>query len=81
VAKTGDIVVVGDDVYLGWVDYDRYIDGVIDEAMVWTRGLSEKEIKDLAKAKAISLKGKLTVSWGKIKKNTLSTHISLDIWD
>ncbi|MBM3235192.1 LamG domain-containing protein [Candidatus Poribacteria bacterium] len=67
VAKKGDIVVTNDDVYLGWVDYDRYIDGAIDEAMVWTRGLSEKEIKGLAAAKAVLPKDKLAVSWGKLK--------------
>jgi hypothetical protein len=66
-AKKGDIVVTNDDVYLGWVDYDRYIDGAIDEAMVWTRGLSEKEIKDLVAAKAVLPKDKLAISWGKLK--------------
>jgi len=68
VAKKGDIVVTNDDVYLGWVDYDRYIDGAIDETMIWTRGLSEKEIKDLVAAKAVFPKDKLTVSWGKLKE-------------
>ncbi len=68
VDKEGDIAVSNDDLYLGWVDYDRYIDGAIDEAMVWTRGLSENEIKGLAAAKAVLPKGKLAVSWGKLKK-------------
>lgn len=69
VVKTGNITESNKDLHLGWVDYDRYIDGVIDEAMVWTRALSEKEIKDLVTAvQAVSPKDKLAVSWGKIKE-------------
>ena len=67
VEKNGSILVVNDDVYLGWVDYDRYIDGAMDEAMVWTRGLSGAEVRGLAAANAVSPKAKLTVSWGKVK--------------
>ena len=69
-AKTGDIAVSSDDVYLGWVDYDRYIDGAIDEVMIWTRGLSANELRELASAKAVLPQTKLTVSWGKIKKSS-----------
>ena len=68
VAKKGDITVTNDTVNLGWVDYDRYIDGAIDEAMVWTRGLSESEIKGLVAARAVFPQDKLAVSWGKLKQ-------------
>ena len=51
---------------------DRYFDGLIDEVRIWSRALSEKEIKEnMNKGKsdllAVNKEGKLTNTWGQIK--------------
>ena len=67
-AKSGEIVVVDDNLNLGWVDYDRYLDGAIDEVMIWQRGLSEQEIQLVySQITSVSLLRKMATCWGKIK--------------
>ncbi len=49
----------------------EFLNGIVDEAMVFRRALSQDEVKesmDPAKFLAISVNGKLTSSWGAIKK-------------
>lgn len=48
--------------------------GMIDEVRLWNRALTEKEIntymdQDVGGALAVSLSGKLTTTWGNIKRN------------
>ena len=67
--ETGDIQVSTENLYLGWVDTERYIDGVIDEAMLWTRALSRAEILSLISTQqaVLSPEGKLAITWAGIK--------------
>ncbi len=52
---------------------DTFLDGIIDDVIIWDRALSEDEVADLAsgerpdKALAVKAEGKLTTSWGKVK--------------
>ena len=52
---------------------DTFLDGIIDDVIIWDRALSEDEVKELAneerpeKALAVKAEGKLTTSWGKVK--------------
>ena len=52
---------------------DTFLDGIIDDVIIWDRALSEDEVEDLAnesrpdKALAVKAEGKLTTSWGKVK--------------
>lgn len=55
----------------GTADQD-YFGGIVDEFRIWKRALDEKEIQynmesGHAQFLAVSLKGKLTVTWGEIK--------------
>ncbi len=52
---------------------DFWIDGMIDEVYFWERALSEDEVKELAGgavlgAVSVEAQGKLTTSWGHIKR-------------
>ena len=52
---------------------DTFLDGIIDDVIIWDRALSEDEVAELAsgtrpeKALAVKAEGKLTTSWGKVK--------------
>jgi hypothetical protein len=51
----------------------RYVDGILDEVVIWNRTLSDDEIRkamngELVNA-AVNTKGKLTATWGSIKKS------------
>lgn len=63
-SKSGTITVNNDNFAIGWVDYNRYFDGLIDEAMLWSRELTEKEIQG---ALAVRSGGKLADRWGYLK--------------
>ena len=49
----------------------RFWDGVIDEVVLYNRGLSEAEVAELYKnppvAQPVAPKGKLATAWGKMK--------------
>ena len=52
---------------------DTFLDGIIDDVIIWDRALSEDEVKELGsgdrpeKALAVKAKGKLATTWGKVK--------------
>ena len=52
---------------------DAFLDGIIDDVIIWDRALSEDEVAELAsgerpdKALAVKAEGKLTTTWGKVK--------------
>lgn len=50
----------------------RYVNGILDEVVIWNRALSDDEITKAMEGKlinaALSPKGKLTVTWGSIRK-------------
>ena len=52
---------------------DTFLDGIIDDVIIWDRALSEEEVEELGsgerpeKALAVKAEGKLTTSWGKVK--------------
>ena len=57
----------------GVVGADMFLDGIIDDVIIWDRALSEDEVKDLGsgerpeKALAVKAEGKVTTTWGKVK--------------
>ena len=62
----------------GNVGNDTFLDGIIDDVIIWDRALSADEVEDLGKGKrpdrALSVKahGKLSTTWGKVKSyNTM----------
>lgn len=64
VKKSGQISEVTDNFYIGWVDNNRYFDGVIDEVMLWSKALT---IDELAKSLSVNPKLKLASCWGILK--------------
>jgi len=64
VNKSGTIAVNADNLYIGWVDNNRYFDGLIDEVQLWSKGISAEELK---KALAVNSKGKLASCWGRLR--------------
>ena len=64
-SKSGAITVNNENLGIGWVDNNRYFDGVIDEVKIWTRGLTEDE---LAEVLPVRQKGKLTTCWATLKQ-------------
>ena len=58
---------------------DNFLDGIIDDLIIWNRALSEDEVKELGERekrpdRALSVKahGKLSTTWGKVKSyNTM----------
>ncbi len=52
---------------------DTFLDGIIDDVIIWDRALSEDEVKELGsgerpeKALAVKAEGKLATTWGKVK--------------
>ena len=65
VAKSGAITVNTDSLFIGWVDNNRYFDGIIDDVMIWYRGLSAEELTDFL---AVSSKDKLATCWAALKR-------------
>ncbi len=64
VKKSGQISEVTDNFYIGWVDNNRYFDGAIDEAMLWSKALT---IDELAKSLSVNPDLKLASCWGILK--------------
>jgi len=63
----------GDTMIGSWGGTGQKFNGVIDEVQVWDRALSEKEIEEsmdylMEGGKAVDASGKLTTTWGSIKK-------------
>ena len=52
---------------------DTFLDGIIDDVILWDRALTEDEVKELGsgtrpeKALAVKAEGKLATTWGKVK--------------
>ena len=52
---------------------DMFLDGIIDDVIIWDRALSEDEVEELGsgerpeKALAVKAEGKLATTWGKVK--------------
>ena len=52
---------------------DTFLDGMIDDVIIWDRALSEAEVEELGsgkrpdKALAVKAEGKLATTWGKVK--------------
>jgi len=65
VAKSGAITVNNDSLFIGWVDNNRYFDGLIDDVMIWSRGLSVEELTDFL---SVSSKDKLATCWATLKR-------------
>lgn len=62
--KSGTITLNNDPLAIGWVDNNRYFDGLIDEVMIWSRGLEEAEMAGIL---SVNLKYKLAGCWGALK--------------
>ena len=57
---------------------DTFLDGMIDELIIWNRALAEDEVKSLGKgkrprfARSVKADGKLSAIWGQVKSyNTM----------
>lgn len=50
--------------------------GIIDEVRIYDRALSEKEIENNLKAEGLAVEsiGKLSITWGHIKNDTITFH-------
>lgn len=52
---------------------DTFLDGIIDDVIIWDRALTEDEVEELGsgtrpeKALAVKAEGKLATTWGKVK--------------
>jgi hypothetical protein len=64
VGKSGAITVNDENLAIGWVDNNRYFDGLIDEVSIWSRGLTEEELAGLL---SVEPEDKLATCWGDIK--------------
>jgi len=61
----------GDTMVGSWGGTGQKFNGIIDEVQVWDRALSEKEIRESMediKMYPVDVYGKLTTTWGRIKK-------------
>jgi len=65
--KSGQITVTTDKLNIGWVDYERYFDGAIDDVKIWERALSTEEINGEIESAPVQPAGKLAVNWGMLK--------------
>jgi hypothetical protein len=63
--KSGTITMNNDYLAIGWVDNNRYFDGLIDEVKIWSRALSEDELKGLL---PVDPMGCITTCWGDLKR-------------
>jgi len=61
----GTITVNEDNLTIGWVDSNRYFDGIIDEVMIWSRALTEEELSGLL---SVSPEDRLTTCWGYLRR-------------
>ena len=68
VKKSGAITVIGNNFSIGWVDYNRYFDGAMDDAMLWSVALSDQEIANFFSL-SVNEKHKLTTCWGGLKRS------------
>lgn len=68
VKKSGSITIIGNNFCIGWVDNNRYFDGAIDDAMLWSKALSDQEISSLISL-SVKVKTKLTTCWGGLKSS------------
>ena len=66
VSKKGKITSKNNILSIGWVDNERYFDGMMDEVKLWNRGLTAKEIKEEATL-AVEVSRKLSTIWTSIK--------------
>jgi len=66
VKKGGAIALNDENLTIGWVDNNRYFDGVIDEVKIWSKGLTEEEIAEILSVEAGN---KLVTCWGILKRN------------
>ncbi len=64
IKKSGQISEVAESFYIGWVDNNRYFDGIIDEVMLWSKALTAD---DLARSLSVNPKLKLAACWGILK--------------
>ncbi|MBD3183011.1 hypothetical protein GF312_12020 [Candidatus Poribacteria bacterium] len=63
-SKSGNITVNEEPLTIGWVDNNRYFEGIIDEVQIWSRALDEDELFGLM---PVEYQNKLAVSWGRAK--------------
>lgn len=73
VSKKGQIQTVSENLEIGWVDNERYFDGLIDEVKLWARALSKEELESAASSAVTEPTDKLPIIWGKIKKRQKMT--------
>ena len=66
VSKKGEIASKNNVLSIGWVDYERYFDGMMDEVKLWNRGLTATEMKEEATL-AVEVSRKLSTIWASIK--------------
>ena len=64
VQKSGAITVTTENLGIGWVDNNRYFDGVIDEVKIWNRGLTAEELGEML---PVNPKGRLAICWAALK--------------
>jgi hypothetical protein len=73
-SRTGNIRITANPVRIGWVDYNRYFHGAIDEVRLWDNALSQSEVE-------LAMEGKLEIlSQAGIVIYTSSFH-GLDVCD
>lgn len=66
VKKKGKIRSVNRQLEIGWVDNERYFNGLIDEIKLWDRSLSQDELK-ASSTLAVESLWKLPLIWGEMK--------------
>ena len=68
--KSAYLGTAGDTMIGSWGSTGQKFNGTIDEVQVWDRALSESEIKESMGniTTAVDVSGKLTTTWGRIKK-------------
>ena len=66
VGKKGKIRSVDRMLEIGWVDNERYFDGLIDEVKLWNRALSRDELI-AASTLVVQPLNKLSLLWSQIK--------------
>jgi len=69
----GDVLINKDTLRIGWGYRTEFFNGILDEARIWSRALSQNEIKaNMKKGKeqiaAVHSQGKLTTTWSAIKE-------------
>ena len=64
IPKAGSVTQNGELLTIGYVDNNRYFDGLIDEVRIWSRALAEDELQGLLPVKP---QDKLAARWGALK--------------